>query len=81
MVFFTFAVHCCFMAILKTSADTNQEQSYRLSHCIKNPHHYNLKSFGGFGLSKHLIDNTPLPASVAWFSRVKFLLGVFSFVS
>ena len=42
-VFFFFTVHCCFMAILKTSADTNAGQSHRLTHCIKNLHRYNLK--------------------------------------
>ena len=32
--FFSFNVHCCFMIILKTSADTNAGQSRRLTHCI-----------------------------------------------
>ena len=43
-IFFSFTVHCCFMATLKTSADTNAGQSHRLTHCIKNLHYYNLKS-------------------------------------
>ena len=33
--FFSFTIHCCFMAILKTSADTNAGQSRSLTHCIK----------------------------------------------
>ena len=43
-VFFSFAVYCCFMAILKTTADTNAGQSHRLTHCIKSLHSYYLKS-------------------------------------
>ena len=43
-VFFSFTGHCYFMAILKTSVDTNARQSHRLTHCIKNLHCYNLKS-------------------------------------
>ena len=42
-VFFSFTVHCCFMAILKTSAGTNAGQSRSLTHCIKNPHHKELE--------------------------------------
>ena len=33
--FFSFTAYCCFMAILKTSTDTNAGQSHRLTHCIK----------------------------------------------
>ena len=33
--FFSFTVRCYFMAILKSSADTNTGQSHRLTHCIK----------------------------------------------
>ena len=33
--FFSFTAHCCFMAIPKTSADTNAGQNDRLTHCIK----------------------------------------------
>ena len=43
-VLFSFNVHYCFMPLLKTSADTNVGQSYRLTHCIKNLRCYNLKS-------------------------------------
>ena len=42
--FFSFTVHCYFIAILKTSADSNAGQSHRLTHCIKNLHCFNLKS-------------------------------------
>ena len=42
--FFSFTAHCCFMAILKTSADTNAGQSHRFTLCIKSLHCYNLKS-------------------------------------
>ena len=39
--------HCSlpFYGYAKNSADTNAEQSRRLTHCIKNLHCYNLKSF------------------------------------
>ena len=36
--FFSFTAHCCFMAILKTSADINAGQRRSLTHCIKNLH-------------------------------------------
>ena len=42
--FFSFIVHCCFMAILKASGDTNAGQNHRLTHRLKNLHRYNLKS-------------------------------------
>mgnify|MGYP006973392376 FL=1 len=41
---FMVTVHCYFMAILKTSADTNAGQSHRLAHCIKKLQCWNLKS-------------------------------------
>ena len=44
MFFFSLTAHCCFIAILKNSAETNAGQSHRLTHCIKNLHCYNLKS-------------------------------------
>ena len=40
---FSFTAHCCFIAILKTSADANAGQNYRLTHCLKNLHCYNPK--------------------------------------
>ena len=41
---FFFTVHCYFMAILKSPADTNAGQSHRFNHRIKNLYCYNLKS-------------------------------------
>ena len=57
---FSLIAHCCFMAILKTSADTNAGQSHRLTHCIENLHRYNLKSliFKPSLLSIHTFKNT-----------------------
>ena len=52
---FSFTAHCCFIAILKTSADANAGQNYRLTHCLKNLHCYNPKSLI-FKLSLLLIN-------------------------
>ena len=40
--FFPFAARCCFMAILKSSADTNVGQNRNLTHCTKSLYRYNL---------------------------------------
>ena len=58
---FSFTVHCCFMAVLKTSAYTNPGQSHRsVTHCIKKLHRYNLKSeiFKHSFLFIHTFKNT-----------------------
>ena len=56
LFFFFFTVHCYFMAILKTSADTNAGQSHRLTHCIKNLHCYNLRVRFYGKIQKRIID-------------------------
>ena len=69
--FLSFTIHCCFMAILKTSADTNAGQGHRLTHCIKNLHCYYLKSL----IFKHIILFTHA------FKNTTQLLKTFFFVS
>ena len=41
--FFPFTVRCCFMAILKSSADANAGRNCSLTHCTKNLHRCILK--------------------------------------
>ena len=38
-----FSFRCCFMAILKSSADTNVGQNRNLTHCTKSLYRYNLR--------------------------------------
>ena len=69
--FFSFTVYCCFMAILKTPADTNAGQSRRLTYCIKSLHWYYLKSF----IFKHSL------LFIHTFKNTTHLLKTYCFVS
>ena len=68
---FSFTVYFCFMAILKTTADTNAGESHRLTYCIKSVHCCYLKSL----IFKHSL------LFIYTFKNTTQLLKTFFFVS
>ena len=79
---FSLIVHCYFMAILKTSADTNAGQSHRLTHFIKkNLRCYNLKSliFKPSLLFIHTFKNTTQLLKTIFCKLIAHKCYIFSF--